>query len=245
MSVDGPSELPLHYGSKTSDGELIRRPSTPPGLALPRRSYHPTNGPPHSPELTPVDPYHFSSFDSDTTRVNSGLRRKPTTTTRRYSADHERPNFTVDTSSRRPLRARDEDYYSDRERDRDRSSSSRRDEFSYGHPDQYERSRPPRTYRNTESWEKAPVSATRSYFDEPRYERDLERGRDEYIPERKRSADEQSIDGYNYDAHKQGNRATIDFKNLTKEERAEVMRLPWTQWMDSNVKNRKWFPLYN
>lgn len=34
----------------------------------------------------------------------------------------------------------------------------------------------------------------------------------------------------------------IDFKDLTREERKEVMRLPWTQWMNSDVKNRKSTP---
>lgn len=67
-------------------------------------------------------------------------------------------------------------------------------------------------------------------------DRDLERG-GWGAAERKRISDEESIDGYNYDAHKSGNKRSIDFKNLSAEERAEVMRLPWTQWMNSDVKN--------
>lgn len=240
MAGEGPSELPLHYGGKTSHGELIKRPSTPPGLPSPRRSYQPSNAAAYSPELTPVDPTHpFTSFDSDSTRVNGGgLRRKPTTASgRRHSlSDYERANFPLDSSSRRPLRPREDDYYSDRER----STSLRKEEYSSGHPDQYERSRPPRTYRNTDAWDRpVPASVSKPYFGETRDYRDLERGQENYMGERKQSADEVSVDGYNYEAHKRANRGTIDFKNLTKEERAEVMRLPWTQWMDSNVKNRE------
>lgn len=59
-------------------------------------------------------------------------------------------------------------------------------------------------------------------------DRDLERG--DWSPEKKRISDEEYIaDGYNDDGHKAGGRGTIDFKSLTPEERAEVMRLPWTQ----------------
>lgn len=241
MSGDGPSELPLHYGGKTSNGELVKRPSTPPGLSSPRRSYHPSNSVAYSPpEMTPVDVHQFSSFDSENAR-GSGLRRKPTNSQRRYSGgdyERERPTFLNESSSRRALRSREDEYYSDR----DRSSSLKREDYlSHGHPDSYERSRPPRTYRNTEGWERGPQSSTKQYFEESRGDyRDHDRGRDEYTSERKRAlSDDESIDGYNYDSHKKGNRATIDFRNLTKEERAEVMRLPWTQWMDSSTKNRK------
>jgi aquaporin related protein len=53
-------------------------------------------------------------------------------------------------------------------------------------------------------------------------------------------SDEESVDGYNYNAHRRGG-TTIDFKSLSPEEQAKVMRLPWTQWMNSDVKNRKLF----
>jgi aquaporin related protein len=65
-------------------------------------------------------------------------------------------------------------------------------------------------------------------------DRDLEKGDS---GDRKREYDE-SVDGYNYEQHESSNRKTIDIKNLTPEERAEMLRLPWTQWMNSNVKNR-------
>jgi len=189
---------------------------------------------------------HFSAFDSDNPRSGSGLRRRPSNppAQRRYSGgdyERERPTFPSDSSSRKWLRSRDDEYF-----DRERASSLRRDDYlQHGHPDSYERSRPPRTYRNTEGWERGPSSATKPYYEESRYYRDVERGRDEWRPsERKRSAeDEESVAGYDYEANKRPRKATIDFKNLTKEERAEVMRLPWTQWMNSSVKNRESPPL--
>jgi len=127
------------------------------------------------------------------------------------------------------LRSRDDGFYRDDDR-----GHSRRDEY---HPDSIERSRPPRTYRNVDAWERAPGSASKPYFEESRYDRDLEAGQG-WHPDRKRISDEESIDGYNYDAHRNA-RPSLNFKSLSAEEKAEVMRLPWTQWMNSDVKNRK------
>jgi len=31
----------------------------------------------------------------------------------------------------------------------------------------------------------------------------------------------------------------LRFTDLTREEKKEIMRLPWTQWMDSSFKNRE------
>ncbi|EHK99099.1 putative Aquaporin-2 [Glarea lozoyensis 74030] len=122
-------------------------------------------------------------------------------------------------------------------------SRSRADEYR-SHPDLREKSRPPRTYRNVDAWDRGPGSASKPYFEESREFRgsmdpDLEKGG--YSPYKRPSEDQESIDGYNYDQHKKGykpsNAATIDFKNLSPEERKEVMRLPWTQWMHSDFKN--------
>ena len=49
---------------------------------------------------------------------------------------------------------------------------------------------------------------------------------------------EESVDGYDYEHAKRGGQK-IDFKSLSPEERAEVMRLPWIQWMNNDFKNRK------
>jgi aquaporin related protein len=66
----------------------------------------------------------------------------------------------------------------------------------------------------------------------------------EWSPEREsvkdgRPYDEVSIDGYAYEGTANRPKTTLDFKSLTPQERAEVLRLPWTQWMHSDVKNRK------
>jgi aquaporin related protein len=125
-------------------------------------------------------------------------------------------------------------------RHRSSQNRTRRDDNAH-HPDYVERAKPPRSYRNAEGWEQGPSSASKPYVEESRFNRDLERGREDWSPEEKRISDEEdSLDGYNYDARrKRPARRTIDFKNLSPEEKAEVMRLPWTQWMNSSVKNRK------
>ena len=104
-----------------------------------------------------------------------------------------------------------------------------------------ERSKQPRSSRNAEGWEQGPASTSKPYAGESRFDRDLERGREGWSPGEKRNSDEEdSLDGYNYDSHrKRPARRTIDFKNLSPEEKAEVLRLPWTQWMNSSIKNRK------
>jgi len=210
-----------------------------PVLASPRRPYNP-NPRAFSPERTPVDIHQYS--DPEVPRTSGGLRRKPSGTavnpppSRRWSQgeyDRERPAFSsIETSARKALRSRDDVYY--RDDDYDRYYPPR------AHPDQYERSRPPRTYRNVDGWVKGPSSATKSFFDETRsdYNRDLEQGDDSSWRKKSGLSAEESVDGYDYEHAKRGTQR-IDFKSLSPEERAEVMRLPWTQWMNSDFKNRK------
>ena len=238
MSGEGPSEPPQHYGSRATEGELIRRPVTPPVLASPRRPYNP-NPRAFSPERTPVD---ASYTDPDLSRTSGGLRRRPSggnPPPRRWSGgeyDRERPMFSsTETSSRKALRSRDDAYY--REDDYDRYYQPR------AHPDQHERSRPPRSYRNVDGWEKGPSSATKPFFEESRsdYNRDLEKGEETSWRKKSGVSAEESVDGYDYDRQKK--LQSISFKHLTPEERSQVMRLPWTQWMNSDVKNRKFLPV--
>jgi aquaporin related protein len=261
MSADGPSELPIHYGGKTTDGELIKRPISPTIPSSPIRAYHP--GPRRlnfSPEHTPVEPAYP---ESENTRA--GLRRRPSyqTPMRRHSGGEsdyqQRPSFDARSSAdRRPLRSREDTYW--REEDRP-MSRSRVDEYR-SHPDLREKSRPPRTYRNdrhADAWDRGPGSASKPYFEESRgdfrgsMDPDLERGGLGYPPQgespyKRSSVDLDSVDGYNYDLHKKPHNhhhrksdagKKIDFNNLSEEERRQVMRLPWTQWMNSDVKNRK------
>lgn len=233
FAVSMPGETSEHYGIKA--GEMIKRPVSPIAPTSPMRAYNPDRM--YSPERAPMDFQSFPVAEPENIRGNAGLRRRPSNQPTSGSAqrshssgpyERERPSFS-EGDSRRALRSRDDGYYRDEERER---AVSRRDDY---HPDTYERSRPPRAYRN-DHIERTPGSASKPYFEETKGDRDLERG--EWIPDRKRPVDEESIDGYNYDSHRSRERS-LDFKNLSAAERAEVMRLPWTQWMNSDVKNRE------
>lgn len=162
------------------------------------------------------------------------LRRRPSNRAhlRRRSGgeyDGARPSFSQDGGFRRPLRSRDDRYYREEKRE-----FSRRDEY---HPYSKERSRTPGTYRNVDAYERAPGSASKPYFDKSRMNRDIETGGG-WRQDRKRISDEESIDGYNYEGHK-NSRTARNFKSFGLEEKAEVKRLLWMQWMNSDVKNRK------
>ena len=133
-----------------------------------------------------------------------------------------------------------EDFQGTGPRHRSNQNRTQQDDNVH-HPDHVERSKQPRSSRNAEGWEQGPSSTSKPYAGESRFDRDLERGREGWSPGEKRNSDEEdSLDGYNYDSHrKRPARRTIDFKNLSPEEKAEVLRLPWTQWMNSSIKNRK------
>lgn len=259
MSGEG-TDLPIYQSSKAADGDVIKSPRSsqqqlvPIGQAhnklyekgsamwSPPLSSHPIMSPP---DLTPQHPV-FSS--EDLTRPSPGLRRRPSVPGGDYDP---KPSFSSDTG--RALRARDDLFYaSDREREGSMSSSRNRPRDDHPHPDYHERSRPPRTYRNIAGWESGPQ---KSYFDDSSRsdlgkDRDLEKGMREpgAAPEwasgekARRKSTGESIDGYNYDSHKRtGTRGTINLEDLTPEERAIVMRLPWTHWMNSDFKNREYY----
>ncbi|KAF4637340.1 hypothetical protein G7Y89_g753 [Cudoniella acicularis] len=156
MAGDGPSELPLHYGSKTMDGGLIKRPSSPIVPASPLRFYQPGNRLNFSPERTPIDAYH--SIKSENPR-NAGLRRRPShqNPIRRHSGDfgRERPGFSSE--ARRPLRSRDNQFYLDEDAVFGRNIHS--------HLNFRERSRPPRG-RDLERGEYSPNKKTRHSEDD-------------------------------------------------------------------------------
>lgn len=237
MANNGPSELPQHYGGRTVDGELVRRPASPTVPASPGRVY--TGQRAYSPERTPFG-IEYNPDPQSRDGVSGGLRRRPSAGPggggppfRRYSqseADAPRPSL-HEMSSKKPLRlSRDDGWYRDDDR-----TYGRRDEFQH-HPDSFERSRPPRSYRNVEAWDRVPGSASKPHFEETRGDYDLERGNHRYSREGKRRVtDDEDSDDYHYSQSKRD----LDFRNLTPEERAQVLRLPWTQWMNSSVKNRK------
>lgn len=256
MPGESPSELQLHYGSKAMDGELIKRPSSPPLPSSPSRTYHSSaRRPNYSPERTPVDPT-FAEAEN----VRAGLRRRPSNVNpiRRHSGgeyDSQRPSHPDRSSTeKRPMRTRDDGCF----REEDRPQSRSRVDDHRGHPDIHEKTRPPRSYRNIDARDRGSSSASKPYFDESggdyrgdhrgATDPDLERGEFSHhspSPSRYKEVrmDQESIDGYNYDQHKHGKHylgkptTTIDFQNLSPEERKQVMRLPWTQWMNSDIKN--------
>jgi len=226
-------DIPVYYGSKNTNDELIKHQISGPGQALepatPPRSYQPgmfSPGP--SSERTPIESH--PAYNDDIGRPIIGLRRRPSQTPQRRCSGGEY-DYRIDSfsSERKPLRSRDENFYNEQppapRRDLDWQTSP--------HPDAYWGSRPPRTYRNIDRWERGPgkpsVEETKLGYDGR--ERDLERG--ECGIERKMS--EESVDGYDYAAHAH---KKFDINNLTPEKKAAVMRLPWTQWMNSNIKNR-------
>lgn len=223
------NELPPNYGGKGTDGELIKRPLSPvlPTPVTPMRAhYQPRIG--YSPEEPPLEP-SYTPED-----IKPGLRRRPSSSIpyRESSGgeyDAARPNYPRDSGYGRSPRSRDEGHYY---RDDDRGYA-KRDEYPEGG------ARVPRSRRAFDPYERTPI-ASRNYDDELGIDVDLEAGHS-WRTERKRISDEESVDGYNYDAHR-SRRATLNFKSLTPEEKAEVMRLPWTQWMNSEFKNRKRSP---
>ncbi|KAI9642729.1 hypothetical protein NHQ30_008460 [Ciborinia camelliae] len=262
MSGEG-TDLPIFQSNKTADEELARRPGSSqqqlvpvvPVVQSPSKPYQKDNAmwsPPLSshPIMSPSDntPQPPVLSTEDLTRPGTALRRRPSVPPPRRNSggDYDnKPSFSSDTG--RALRAREDLFYSERERDASLSSRNRvRDDNP--HPDYHERSRPPRTYRNIVGWENGPQ---KSYFDDSSRsdggrDRDLERGmRDPSASlewasgERiRRQITSESIDGYNYDSHRRNEtKGTIDLQNLTPEERAMVMGLPWTAWMNSNFKN--------
>lgn len=160
MVNDGPSELPQHYGGRTSDGEVVRRPGSPTIPTSPGRAFtgHSRN---YSPERKPFGIDIPSQYISDP-NVREGLRRRPSGEPgnlpyRRYShgeADQPRPSL-HEVYSRRPLRSRNDGWYRDEDR-----TYRRREEFA-PHPDAFECSRPPRSYRNIEAWDRVPGWASK------------------------------------------------------------------------------------
>lgn len=221
MSGEGPSELPQFYGSKTSDGEIVKRPREGEVTALgvvasPTRVYHPSQRP-MSPERGVIE--------SETEGGRIGLRRRPSApglTPRVLVGDYD---LRRSPSGRRPIRIREEAYWDERDYER-----GYRQDANYAPDERF--NRPPRSYKNYDAYPQKP------YFEETRI--DYHPEDEPRIPnKRRRRDDEESVDGYNYNGpqHREAQKP-ISFRSLSKEERAEVMRLPWTEWMNSEVKNR-------
>lgn len=265
MSDNGPSELPVFYGQRTADGELVKRQSEDNALGIattPSRAHVPRG---NSFDRVSMPPSSANPGYEEWEAPARSVRHRPSA--RSHHVDDskgswERPEgrgsgVRASHSSRRPLRREHNDYDDydyprghsryEREDYRDRSPRGyfqRRERE--GHPDSaYESSRPPRSYRNRETEMRRPRAYT--YESERRSERrdpysDDEREYYDYRSPPKtfqlrRPQSEESIDGYNYDGPKRSQ--TLDFNNMTKEQKAEILRLPLTHWMNSNFKNRE------
>lgn len=225
----------------------MERPLSPMSPTEPNRIYHSSmSGRAFDETRSPVAELHHYT-DSENARGNAGLRRRPSGNVPHHQRSQSHGEYDNDRSglqseeSRRRLRALDDDFLRDQD---PRGYYPRRDDYR-ANPESIDRSKPPRAYRNNETYDRMPSSASKPVFDELRSdyrgEKDLEKGRQEWSPERQErpryQAYAESIDGYNYEGNNR--KSKLDFKSLSPQEKAEVLRLPWTQWMNSEVKNRK------
>ncbi|CAJ2511198.1 Uu.00g068230.m01.CDS01 [Anthostomella pinea] len=145
------------------------------------------------------------------------------------SPDFDVPVSSASFRSTRPMREEWDDDYAYRESESDRDYY--REEWR--HPDAYTRRhpsvrgrRPPRSYMNRPYHQEdldggpGPFSPSQPYFD--------------HSPRSQRSRDIEMGFGH---AGTADSGPKVDWKNLSKEEKGEILRIPLTQWMNSNFKN--------
>ena len=170
-------------------------------------------------------------------RDNRSTMSRPPNTRRTFDEsaedyDEERPLGPYTRSQYSPERRdtfRRDDYGSDRDvYFRPAPRQRGRDEFP-----ESDRRYPPSAYAGRRSYDSRPgpsAPAPSSSFRQgtPQH-RDYERYEED--PEEEHDAQ------FNRLPHTE--KGVVDFKSLTKEEKKEVLRLPWTQWMGSDIKNRK------
>lgn len=211
--------------------------------ASPQKSY-----PPISPGVAASEPGAGAGGDDAGRQSMSALRRRPPSQqppARRHSGgEYER--MSRDESFDLPSVSVGAPNY----------ASPRRDEYSPNHPDAYRSSRPPRSYRNPEAAKPEFLETREDVLSvrgsEARWggrARDLERGDGVYGEYGGRGGGgvrrsrEESVDGYNYEAHRRV-RPRFEYEGegpggMSREEREMMLRLPWTAWMNSSIKNRK------
>ncbi|KZL82525.1 mip family channel protein [Colletotrichum incanum] len=193
-----------------------------------------------SDEENPTQSPRFVSHSQQPSRGGSrSVRRTNTNTGRggRESVDDPLPTG-VSTKSNRPMRegARFGDYDDDSDTDRYWGTNDRHPDYSGGRAP---RTRPPRAHLNRPQpyFSYDPQTETKDYYEETRsYEPGDYGGR----PPSRRMYDEEMA-GYPRSGvavrSTNGDQARIDWHNLSREEKAQVMRLPLTQWMNSDLKN--------
>ncbi|KAH6656374.1 aquaporin-like protein [Truncatella angustata] len=187
-----------------------------------------------SPTMPPLPPSvndRKRSRDRNHGYADRGPQSKGTAFRSGYTTDYEGPmriRSMQSMRSQRPNRPRhddrddwsEEDYYNERReywRDRD----DMRNHDRYSHRLMRENDRPPPAWRNRhfadEMDSNSTITPSKQYFEEQTPS-----------PRQRRIQDEEL--GYS-----PGN--NLEWNSLTKEQKAEVLRLPWTQWMHSNFKN--------
>lgn len=257
MSAESVSELPIHYGEVQKDGTRIERPSEErsrgrpfhdepssqvrrpsqsamlnrPSLGLPEQDFQPRGS-------------------KDETRTNRGdSHGRPNHQQLGGSLDVGKPSFGRN-DHRRGIRQRrrydDSDRYSDYDDEYDEPYRPRRiQNRAYFPGDEYgPRRRPSRASRYGTTYSQDPRRRSLEDYDE-----------EPYTPRRHHSQKKPLAyqspfiehEGEDYEEEEviyprdrsPGNNKPLRFKDLTRAEKKEIMRLPWTQWMDSNFKNRE------
>ncbi|KAI1341875.1 aquaporin-like protein [Xylariaceae sp. FL0016] len=198
-----------------------------------RSAYGDTPPAPTSIPKTPPSRKSFSLPGPRTTPRPASRRDHYTPATGGSSSEFELPMSSVSTRSTRQLRPQEswEDDYHTREREQSWDPTASRNNMD--HPDIYTRRsqsfrtgrRPPRAFLNRPWQVEDPETPSRPTFDETRSTRNLQY-RDEEMGFGGRTGSDSGTLA-----------AKIDWKNLSKEEKAEVLRLPWIQWMNSNAKD--------
>ncbi|KAK2050042.1 MIP family channel protein [Colletotrichum somersetense] len=198
---------------------------------------------------TAVDPHgyeeenpvqsRFVSHSQQHSRGGSRSNRRANTNTGRGGRDSvEDPLPTGNsTKSNRPLRDGGRfEYDEDSDTDRYWGPNDRHPDYSGGRAP---RTRPPRAHLNRPQpyFNYDPQTDIKDYYEETRsYEPGDYGGR----PPSRRMYDEEVV-GYPRSGvavrSTNGDQARIDWHNLSREEKAQVMRLPLTQWMNSDLKN--------
>jgi aquaporin related protein len=186
-----------------------------------------SDGPPPNSAPPPAS-RRSSSRDRDGHHTHKGgsqsrsQSRRPAASRGGYASDYDGPRSSRSTRPLRPQEQEDweEEEYYERERDRDYW----RDHDEAQHPDRYTRrpvqrtgSRPPRAWRNRPIPESEfSPSPSKPYFEETHSQRNYR------IPDEEMG---------------QVTSNRVNWKELSSEEKAEVLRLPWSHWMNSNFKN--------
>lgn len=256
MSAESVSELPLHYGEVHKDGTRIEHPSED------QPGERPAQGEPSSltrktsqsatsnrPTLGLPDQDIPNRLSRDEARTASLSHGRPIVQHYGGSLDAGRPPYSRN-EYRRSLRPRrrydDYERYSDYEEEYEEPYRPRRIQqraYFPGGEEHGPRRRPSRASRQGAAYSRDPRRMSLDEYDEEPYTPGRYPSEKKPVPTHTTYA-EQPRDEWDIDEEERGFNPRngspgrhLRFQDLTREEKKEIMRLPWTQWMDSNVKN--------